>query len=321
MEKRIQWGYGGDMKLKLNDELDLQKISDSGQSFRWQPLSETAGAGKEQREQESSQKTAPGRTGYRIIAYGKVIELWQSQDKTELELNGSGKEDEKFWKNYLDLDSCYRELRQTIDPEDHYLAEAAQYGAGIRILRQEFFETLITFIISQRKNIPAIRSCVERLCRIAGSAIDAERGFYAFPNPEQILALQCHKRMEKGCSYQEQGIGSCGLGYRMPYLFEAAEWMLKNPDFPEEQKTMTDQEVLDRLCEIRGVGVKVGSCTMLFGLHRMNLFPVDVWIGRVLERAYPRGFDLARYAPYAGLMQQYLFYAIRGEQKRVKGTV
>ena len=277
-------------------DLDLNKTADSGQCFRWKQLDDQY---------------------YRITAFGRVVYL-RIQDGL-LQTSCSGEEFQKIWSRYLDLDTDYRKIRDKIPRKDRYLTAAAECGKGIHILRQDPFETLITFLLSQRKNIPAIRECVEKLCRVAGDSLGVFDGeeVYAFPSAEQIGRLQCRKAGETGCSWQEAGETTCSLGYRMPYLRETVrKWReLEEESRPESLEDrfqmLTDEELLNRLTEFRGVGIKVASCTALFGFHRLDCFPVDVWIARTLKEQYPEGFDRKQLEPFAGVMQQYMFYYSR----------
>lgn len=277
-------------------DLDLNKTADSGQCFRWKRLDDQY---------------------YRITAFGRVVYLQRQNEM--LRASCSGEEFQKIWSRYLDLDTDYQNIRNKIPREDRYLTAAAECGKGIHILRQDPFETLITFILSQRKNIPAIRECVEKLCRVAGDSLghfDGEE-VHAFPSAEQISRLQCRKAGEEGCSWQEKGEESCSLGYRMPYLRETVRKWIEleeesRPESLEERcRSLTDEELLNFLMEFKGVGIKVASCTALFGFHRLDCFPVDVWIARTLKEQYPRGFDRKQVEPYSGVIQQYMFYYSR----------
>ncbi|MDD6684567.1 MAG: DNA glycosylase [Lachnospiraceae bacterium] len=283
-------------EIELEDDLDLNKIADSGQCFRWKRLDDRY---------------------YRITAFGRVLYLREKENI----LQASCTEEEfwKIWGGYLDFPTCYRQIRKRIPEEDRFLTAAADYGKGIRILRQDPFETLITFILSQRKNIPAIQSCVEKLCRVAGDFLGNFDGedVFSFPTEEQLLRLRCRKCGDQLCSWKEKGEESCSLGYRMPYIRETVrQWTelagadgQKGPR--ESLQKLSDENLLNRLMEFKGVGVKVASCTALFGFHRLDFFPVDVWIGRVLKEQYPEGFDRSLYAPFAGVIQQYMFYYYR----------
>lgn len=300
--------------LDFNEPVSLQEIYASGQCFRWEDL---------------------GNDAYRIIAGTHLADVCQT-DATLISINdySTGKMNERdvipFWSWYFDQSTSYRDIRKLIPASDAYLTQAAEAGAGIRILNQDPWEMIITFIISQRKNIPAIRTCVEKLCAVAGKKIrlpqndsqnskaDIPQFFRSFPTSDELLKLRCSKALglsEDGsdlCSFQKAGYKSCSLGYRMPYILDAACWIESHPI--AELKTYDDDELLNALMEIKGVGIKVASCAMLFGFHRLNAFPVDVWMKRVLTEQYPKGFSLEQYAPYAGIMQQYLFCRIRQEK-------
>lgn len=287
------------MQITLTDDFDLEKMADSGQCFRWRPLPDG---------------------GYRIIAFRRAVTAWQEGHRLTLDCPAEAYQ--SIWRRYFDMATNYAAIRGRIDPGDAYLQTAASLGRGIRILRQDPWETLVTFIISQRKSIPAIRSCVEKLCAVAGDPIGVVAGepLYAFPSPAQVLALDCRKAGGGRCSFQAAGAGSCSLGYRMPYVRAAAQWMMAQDAAVLD--ALDDAALETALMQVKGVGVKVAACVMLFGFHRMNAFPVDVWVKRALTDGYGEGgFDPARYAPCAGVMQQYLFYARRqmGREKKAKG--
>ncbi len=296
-------------EIILSEKFDLEKTAESGQCFRWR-------------------RCDGADTAYQITAFGKSVVISVNNDQKILHLNCSEEDAEKIWRPYFDLDTDYTAIRNTVASSDSsgaYLRAAMDYGDGIRIIRQDFWECLVTFIISQRKNIPAITQCVDKLCRAAGapiidtqsvSATLAEPTLYAFPTPEQILALSCHKNGDTDCSFAKAGLGSCSLGYRVPYIFAAAEWMLRHPDFVKESETMTDDEVRDALMEIKGVGIKVASCVMLFGLQRMNAFPVDVWVNRAIKKAFRDESEIMNYSPNAGLIQQYIFFYEKNHPNR-----
>jgi N-glycosylase/DNA lyase len=309
--------------LDFKEEISLKEIYESGQCFRWEDL---------------------GNDTYRIIAGSHLADVRQISH-TEIRINDytsaapsshlsqPDTESLLFWSRYFDLDTSYSNIRSIIPASDTYLLEAARQGAGIRILRQDPWEMMITFIISQRKNIPAIRTCVKKLCHVAGkktglpetdSPVSNEKylkpasnscSFDLFPTPEEIRSIRCNKATglpENGsapCAFQKAGYSNCSLGYRMPYIQNAASWMQSHRI--EELKSLSDEELLNSLMEIKGVGIKVASCILLFGFHRLNAFPVDVWMKRVLTEQYPKGFSLETYTPYAGVMQQYLFCKVR----------
>ncbi|SKB77075.1 N-glycosylase/DNA lyase [Lachnospiraceae bacterium] len=283
------------MILEVHDDFDLKKIAESGQCFRWNEQPDGS---------------------YRVIAGGYVLNIRELFDADEIK-EYSGKDNDivrygtadfkhtffincgktefyDFWEEYLDLKTDYSKIRAKIDKaEDDYLFRASETGKGIRILKQEYFETLMTFIISQRKNIPAIRASVEKLCKAAGIEKD---GCYLFPTPEQMASLS------------EDEISACGTGYRTKYLMKAAKDIADGEVSLEAFAGLSDAELLTELEKLYGVGVKVASCTALFAYHRMDFFPEDVWIKRVLADHYDGHFPLEKYTPWNGVMQQYLFF-------------
>ncbi|MEE0956398.1 MAG: DNA glycosylase [Eubacterium sp.] len=265
--------------IKAGEDFSLQKIADSGQCFRWQRL-DTEGNG----------------ITYRIPAMGRVLTASQIPEKGEIKLSCSHAEFDSVWRSYFDLDTDYAAIRARIDPSDTWLRKAADYGKGIRILRQDPFETLISFIISQRKSIPAIRTSVEKLCAMAG-----REG--CFPAAADIERLGIDK------------IRACAIGYRAPYVLKTASVFAEKTYTAAGLEGLDDDHLMEKLLELPGVGIKVASCTMLFGFHRMNAFPKDVWILRALEDHYPNGFPYERYDPYNGLMQQYIFAYYRDSHR------
>ncbi len=260
------------MIVPKNPYLDLSAIADSGQCFRW-------------RRREN---------GYVIPAMGRVLRVRETADET-LELSCTEEEYTRLWREYFDLDTDYGAMAAVLPANDDYLRAAAEYGRGIRILRQDPWETLVSFLISQRKNIPAIRQAVEKVCRTAGRVIDEdeEGPICAFPSPPELAR------------FGEEGLRACGLGYRAPYVLRAAE-VFTGEDL-SGFRSLTDEALLRALCALYGVGPKIARCVMLFGFHRLNAFPVDVWIQRVEERRYPDGLRPDQFAPFAGVMQQYMY--------------
>ena len=163
---------------------------------------------------------------------------------------------------------------------------------------------LISFIISQRKNIPAIKASIEKICALAGDVIAEDKEgspIYSFPTPERLAALSMDE------------LSSCSLGYRDKYVHQAALDVASGALDLESLSALDDDALLQELLKLYGVGVKVANCEILFGYHRLNAFPKDVWINRVLDLRYPGGFPFDKYAPYNGIMQQYLFFYSRNE--------
>lgn len=255
-----------------NGELDIRKIALSGQCFRLNAR-------------------ADGR--YELLVHGRALEIEPIEGGARFHCGAE--EFGALWRAYFDLETDYAAIRRAVDPADAYLCAAAAFGRGVRILRQEPWETLVTFILSQRKNIPAIRGCVEQLCARFGEPI-ADAGANAFPTPESLAnaELEC--------------LLGCSLGYRGKYVQAAARMAVSGElDFAALER-LPDDALYETLLSVSGVGKKVADCTMLFGFHRLSRFPVDVWIERVLAREYPNGFPLERYGGFAGVLQQDIFY-------------
>lgn len=269
------------MELSFSDDLDLGLIAESGQCFRWERVAAYE---------------------WRIVAFGRC--LYAAHERPGLLRLSCGEEEfVTIWHDYLDLDQNYAGIRERIDRErDPFLASAMDAGKGIRILRQDLWETLVSFIISQNRNIGAIRRSIELLAKRCGEPLIDVRGrtYHAFPGPDAIAALT------------EEDLRACGLGYRAPYVSGAARAVLAGECDLEILKGASDGEALELLMRLKGVGVKVASCVSLFGLHRLDAFPVDVWIKRVLATAYPDGYPFEAYAPFNGVYQQYLFAYLRG---------
>lgn len=269
------------MKIKVTDDIDLRKIAYSGQCFRWKEL-------------EGDR--------FLIVAFGTYVIASQTGD--EICLESEYDIDEQLWVEYFDLRRNYSEIVDNIDREDTFLYNAGQYGRGVRILHQDPFETLISFIISQRKSIPAIKTSIEKICAACGRELGVVEGekVYAFPTPLELYSVPIEK------------LEDCSLGYRLPYVMEAARHFYQEPDLLDRMNEMSDVELKEMLLEFYGVGDKVASCTMLFGFARLNTFPIDVWIRRALDQKYINGFPFSRYEPYNGIMQQFIFEYYRGKK-------
>lgn len=272
--------------IKISSEyLDMRKIADSGQVFRFN-------------------KTDDG--SYDLIANNKHLRIQKLIDNKDIniyELDCSEEDYNKIWKDYFDMDTDYSIYTDDLDENDVYLQKACEYSKGIRILRQDKWEMLVSFIISQRKSIPAIKSSIEKMAVNLGEEIDDR--IYAFPKPQEIL------------SADDTVLESCGLGYRLPYIRAAARDVIENGVDLYDSDNLSDEELLDKLKEFKGVGVKVANCVLLFGYHRIGAFPIDVWVEKILNNHYDGTFPLERYKGYAGVLQQYMFFYER-EKSNVK---
>jgi len=263
---------------------DLALTAESGQCFRMRSL---------------------GENRWRVIAFGRALEIADLGENVFL-FDCSPQEFDTLWRDYFDLETDYHQICSLVGPEDGYLYEAACFARGLRILRQEPFETLISFIISQRKSVGAIRFSVERLCQAFGA--EFALGLYAFPTPQALAEASLDQLL------------ACSLGYRAKYIKGAARMIHEGRPDLDALHPLDDQALLDALLPLPGVGVKVANCVMLFAYHRMDAFPVDVWIDRVLASEFPGGFPFERFPGVSGVLQQHLFCYARsgGSNKLVK---
>ena len=209
-----------------------------------------------------------------------------------------------FWRGYFDLDLDYGAIRDGLSSLSPALAEAASYAPGIRILRQEPWEALCSFIISQCNNISRIKGIVERLCESFGEPVEFEGAvYYAFPSAQRIAAL------EPGA------LDVLRCGYRAPYIRLAAQAVADGSLDLEALISCDCVSARARLMREQGIGPKVANCVVLFGLYHLEAFPIDVWIRRALKENFPKDFDPAVLGEYAGLAQQYIFYYARSHGK------
>ena len=267
-----------------NEYFSLKQICESGQCFRLEML----------KEWEDSE----GRTWerYGLPAFGRYLVTGQCGNKVNLFC--SEEEFELIWKNYFDLQEDYGKIIASIDPEDSYLNRAASFGSGIRILRQDLWEMIISFIISQQNNITRIRRCIDLLCKKYGDRRQTEEGtaYYTFPLPEALA------KADEGDLY------ACNLGYRSRYVRETAASICRGEVDLKAVMTMKAEDAVKELQKLCGVGIKVANCVSLFALHHTDAFPVDTHINKVLKTQYPEGFPFERYPGYAGSLQQYIFF-------------
>jgi putative DNA glycosylase (DNA repair protein) len=270
--------------------LDMKKIADSGQIFRFNVYDDE----------------------FSLVAGDKL--LFIKEDKNGYILSCSEKEFNEFWLDYFDLSLDYGDFEKNIPETDVFLKDAAKYSYGIRILNQDKWEMLISFIISQRKSIPAIKSSIEKLAKVYGKKIDmkipefiknidADTEFYTFPTPKELANADI------------EALNACSLGYRSPYIEASAKAVYRKDIDLNAIDSLDDEELLKALMSLKGVGIKVANCVALFGYHRIAAFPIDVWIKRMIDEHYDGEFPLELYKGYAGVIQQYIFYYGRESAK------
>lgn len=265
------------MIVKIKDFVPKHTF-DCGQCFRWEEQVDGSYIG---------------------IASSQVVRI--KADNDTVTIDGCTKEEyENFWRIYLDADRDYANIKEAVNVND-VMSAAIGFGSGIRILRQDFFEALISFIISQRSSIPKIKSCINKLCSLYGDKIEFEgRDYYSFPTAEKIAALT------------QEELRAIGVGYRAPYILKAAQMVASGKLKSEELLELDTGSARSRLLELYGVGDKVCDCVLLFSLGKYDLFPSDVWIKRVMEEEFKAADAKASgenlFGNYSGFAQQYLFY-------------
>lgn len=267
--------------------LDIKKTFDCGQCFRWNNI---------------GNYTYAGVIGDKYIqikqceAENGLVEYMTTLDPVYL----------KDFLNYLGINDDYSYLEHI--NLTNFEVKAMDKGRGIRILHQDLWETIVSFIISQRNNIPKIKTSIHRLCEAAGTkmvtknpVIGSEIYYYTFPTPKQIVNLGI------------TGLQKCGLGYRAEYIYTIALEFDINPlrFYDYNNKSKSGQETVDFLMRFRGIGPKVANCIALFGYNKLDMFPIDIWISRAIDQYYNGDIDIERFGKLAGLMQQYIFYYMK----------
>lgn len=263
------------LQIEITDDFDLEKTVSCGQCFRAKPF----GSGL-----------------FRFVSRENVVYI---QKIGEHQFSVSCDEDEwrEIWVRYFDLNRSYRNLYYKEREKHDFVRRAMDCGRGIRILHQNPWEMLVTFIISQRKSIPAISKSVEALALKYGHPIKTDYEIvYSFPAPEDMA------------SASEEELLKCGLGYRAPYVYDAVQKALSGILDLETIADYSDEELFQELQTVHGVGKKVANCICLFGYGRMSRVPVDVWISRAVEEDCCGKDPFWLFEENAGIVQQYVFY-------------
>lgn len=290
-------------------DFDLDHIFDCGQAFRWERQADGSYTG-----------VAGGRiANVRFLpdACDGDCQKKKRQEEGQLVLSNVTENDfQEFWSQYLDLERDYGAIKKALAKDDAVMDEAIGWGQGIRLLRQDPWETLLSFIISQNNHIPRIKACVKSLCENFGQKIGGFQGrdYYSMPEPEALAVLK------------PDDLAVCGLGYRAKYLIGTARQVaedgiehLRSMALPE----VSGQQAFDYVTRFHGVGPKVANCVLLFSMGKYDRFPVDVWVKRVMKELYgletPKEIErFARetFGRQGGFAQQYLFYYIREKARR-----
>ena len=254
------------IRLKQPD-LDLDQTLDCGQAFRWTKVSSDT---------------------YHGFFLDRELTVSQCDEKGVFQFHGvSEKEFSDIWYDYFDLGTDYGQIKERLS-EDETLSKAVKAYSGTRILRQDPWETVSSFIISQNNNIPRIKLIISRLCEHYGG----------YPSFSQM----------KGESVES--LGYLRAGFRAKYIVDAVERFSNGEISPEKIKALDTDAAREELMKIKGVGPKVADCALLFGFYKLDAFPKDVWVKRVMAEYYPDGLPACTKG-IEGIAQQYLFQYIR----------
>lgn len=284
--------FDGGVRIKEVKNFETAHIFDCGQCFRWH------------RQNDGS---------YIGIAYGKVIQV--KKEGSDVIINNTTQDDfNNIWAEYFDLYRDYDLIKEKLS-EDPLLRKSIQFGNGMRILKQEPFETIISFIISSNNRIPMIKRAIEKICTAWGQPIEYNGSiYYSFPYVNSI------------CHAEEKEIENCKTGFRARYIKDTISKIYvshnsDNEEFnPRYIKELKDDECHSELQKFRGVGPKVADCIMLFSMGKYSAFPVDVWVKRAIMHFYMapdaslkkiRDFGRNKFKNLSGFAQQYLFYYAR----------
>jgi len=272
----------------ISEDFDPQHVFDCGQCFRWL------------KEEDNS---------YTGVVQGKVVNVKKENDI--IIFDNTNKEDfDNIWLDYFDLGRDYSEIKNELKVMDEYLEKATEFGKGIRILQQDGWEMLISFIISANNRIPMIQRAINNLSQKYGKFIGEYRGkkYYAFPTPEELSQASVEE------------IRACQTGFRDKYIKSVVDYVKENNENVLFYRRLNTDECIKELMKFNGVGPKVADCIALFGMQKYDTFPVDVWVKRVMEEFYVednlslpkiRQFALEKFGDSAGFAQQYLFYYAR----------
>lgn len=264
--------YGRDIILEDVDCLDLDLTLDCGQAFRWE------------KQEDGS---------YSGVVKGVFLNI--SKENDNIILKNTSKEDfENIWRSYFDFDKDYGEICKRLK-QDSLISSTVDRYYGIRILNQDSWEALCSFVISQQNNIKRIKGIIRRLCETYGDKVCD--GFYSFPSAERLSTLTV------------EDFEALGTGYRAKYLEKLSKAVAGGEIDFEKIKAMSLDDARAELLKIYGVGIKVANCALLFGFGFYDAFPVDVWMKRVMEY-YPDGLPEC-FNGIGGIAQQYLFHWAR----------
>ena len=276
--------------LKNQDSFNLVHIFECGQCFRWD------------KQQDNS---------YTGVIKNAVINVKKEDEQIVFTGKTIDNDFEKTINEYFDLDTDYSDYKNKLSEIDEYLKESISFGEGIRILKQDLWECIISFIISANNNIPRIKKIIDRLSLKYGEKIEfGGNVYYTFPTPESLSKASV------------EDLRALGLGFRDKRIYNTTKMILeKQVDLENIKNMKSTTEMRNELLKLDGVGPKVADCILLFSLKRVDVFPIDVWVRRVMNDLYIHNEDeekvnkkelqkLAeeKFLGLSGIAQQYLFY-------------
>ena len=276
------------VEIELNNlsDFELVHIFECGQCFRWQKENDGSYTG--------------------VIKYG-VVNIKKDDDKVVISGSFDANDKEKIC-DYFDLNSDYASIKRKLELNDENMKKAIEYGYGIRILNQDSWEMLISFIISAANNIPRISKTIENISRTYGQKITwNEKDYYKFPTPKELSKATVEE------------LRALNLGFRDKYVYNATKMVCAGEVNLEEIEKMNYKDAKKELMKIQGVGEKVADCILLFSMRKREAFPVDTWIKKVMSQLYNESKDIkkisafaeSKFGEYGGIAQQYLFYYMR----------
>lgn len=281
--------------LEKQESFDLRHIFESGQCFRWNPNEDGS---------------------YTGVIKNAVIHI--KKEKEKLVFKGKSQGDLKaIIRDYFDLDNNYNQIKEKLAKIDDFMRISIEFGEGIRILHQDLWECIISFIISANNNIPRIKGIIEKISKTYGNEIEFEgKSYYTFPTPQQLSQASI------------ADLRALGLGFRDKRVYYTTQMILKKQfDLDKIQNLNDSNQMREALLKLDGVGPKVADCILLFSLKRYDVFPIDVWVRRVMNELYIHQEneekvskkvlnELAkeRFLDLAGIAQQYLFYYRKNQE-------
>ncbi|MEG2262829.1 MAG: DNA glycosylase [Acinetobacter sp.] len=265
----------GVIRVNPSDNFSLYKTLTCGQCFRWKQLSPNTFLGITGNSSVCVSQ-APDGTLYFLCSLDEVLNVWVP---------------------YFGLDENYDEYMRSITLDPHAL-KAYQASRGIHILRQDIWEMVVSYIVSQHNSLSNIGKVVDKMSEINGKRAtnpDIGSNPYVFPSAQELDCMST------------EDWDAFKLGFRRPYVVDCVSAVVRNGNFLEGLKTKSTQVIIIQLQLFKGIGPKVANCIALFGYHRLDSFPIDVWIQRVADSRYNGHIQTEQYGPYAGLVQQFLF--------------